>query len=752
MCPNFVATPRRNKRHFSREIENEGGHCESPFKRQRVKLKNNKKTNEMKSKLKSQKVQLKNGKKRKEMKQKMLMELENDVFDELKRHFPNNTINVNQEVEDQDFGVDNDNNNDCDNDSPRAIKGRISRMRNGSDDNYVKSGNDVGARIERMLSRNVFEINETLTIILKFLDIKKLIVFRRINTRFYNLLNFCFSGDDCQLYFNYNSKFARTMIEKKLCSNNDISMLAKWYLQTINLQRRCIMVKVQPYSDDNQDNNKNNNKDLIMNDKCNCDSKSVEKTNKYDLSYLKSVELCKMDICDENGVFKRNKSKKLDENIDKNGNSADCKVLKRIYYQFKCINKQIQDGKKLSHRMINDLLLGYIFEIKLFKDKLLLLLLQNNHFRNGLCFDWCAQTHAFINVTRQLGMHPPLLAQDFTVKNYTIGHFKQGFQAFLSYTALKGDFAVYNNFLKDVFNNDESKIVRSGRILDGIFSLGCLFLRHDIIDNYVHYNTIHDGLLEDTICCLLYLLNPDFLAQYKTYAKNIVGIPLNDKEIFEMDIINNNRYCPYNRLSLIKKLCFSSVFGLSLSRNISLAKCEKRYEELRKIVDKLYYDFDFFQNKWHLKEYRNFEKNLEKQKKLHEDFQIIIQTLFGFGFWFQDRTREYQVQSIIKSTMNSKNNRRRNVLNVLIDKYKFIDIKIKTERQLRQYYNIITQGDDNQTVCRILENPVSDGRFCAISWVNTGGNDQRLIFRQVLDAYAFIHSMWKTNCTHHDNI
>ena len=66
-----------------------------------------------------------------------------------------------------------------------------------------------------MLS-HVFEIDETLTNILQFLDIGRLIVFRRINKRFYDLLNFCFSINDCQLYFNYDLKCAKRMIERAL--------------------------------------------------------------------------------------------------------------------------------------------------------------------------------------------------------------------------------------------------------------------------------------------------------------------------------------------------------------------------------------------------------------------------------------------------------------------------------------------------------------------------------------------------------
>ena len=568
--------------------------------------------------------------------------------------------------------------------------------------------------------RNAFEIDATLTKSLQFLNIKELIVFRRINKHFYNLLNFSFSMNDCQLDFNYNSKFLKRMIERDLLYNNNISTLGKWYLQTINIQHDCIMVKPQLFDDD--DNNNNN------------DSKSFRTTDKNDSSYLKSMQLCKISICDENNMLKKTHLKGLDENIDKNGNCTDCKVLRRAYKQAKCIDTQMKQEKNLymSYELINDLLLGYIFEISLFKEKFLLILSENNcrHFRIGFYFDLSDESHEpFIHVTRQLGMYPPLSSQGTKV----------GFQSLLCYTALKGDFTLYHNFLRDEFDNDESKIVQSGRILDGIFSLGCLFLRHDIIDSYIHYNHIRDGLLEEPICCLLFLLNPDFLTQYKLCASNVVGIPLSEKELFEMDIKNNDRYCPYNRLSLIKKLCFSSIFNISWRQASFVAHptFAQRYIQLRKMVHKLYYNFDFFQRQWHLTEYSNFENDLKKQKKFHQDFQIIIQTLFGFGCWFQDFSCGYP-QSIIQS---------RNNINIMNDKHKFIDVKIENETQLRQFYDIMRQGDSNEQVCHLLANPLADGRWCEkYPNKNVDQIGQPLIFPPVTDAYGFLYSMWKIDC------
>ena len=80
---------------------------------------------------------------------------------------------------------------------------------------------------------------------------------------------------------------------------------------------------------------------------------------------------------------------------------------------------------------------------------------------------------------------------------------------------------------------------------------------------HMRLSTGYGGICGDVIEALRFLVNPDFLLKYKKYMITI-GLPLTEKDLFEVDLINNERYHPFERLKVLKKLCFSSQFGMSL--------------------------------------------------------------------------------------------------------------------------------------------------------------------------------------------
>ena len=164
---NFSARQGAIKRQFA--VGNDGQLCEPPSKRQRTRLKNNGNEDS----------------------------IENELFEELKDFFKQTTSESMQE-EEEDFDVDDlikkiENNDSSPMKANIRIVERDTCIKKSSDNIKNKSKLNRCARISQMLSRNVFEIDETLSNILQFLNIAKLIAFRRINERFYDLLNFCFS-------------------------------------------------------------------------------------------------------------------------------------------------------------------------------------------------------------------------------------------------------------------------------------------------------------------------------------------------------------------------------------------------------------------------------------------------------------------------------------------------------------------------------------------------------------------------------
>ena len=136
-----------------------------------------------------------------------------------------------------------------------------------------------------------------------------------------------------------------------------------------------------------------------------------------------------------------------------------------------------------------------------------------------------------------------------------------GFMGFFNYTAMKADFSMYLNYLKNVCGNKGERISKCGVSLDGIFCLMCLFLRSDLMDDYIHHDT-GDGMCVETLGSVWYLMQPNLLLQYQKNMKKI-GIPLSKRDEYEMDLFKNPRYHPFNRIMALRKLCFSSNFAVS---------------------------------------------------------------------------------------------------------------------------------------------------------------------------------------------
>ena len=67
----------------------------------------------------------------------------------------------------------------------------------------------------------------------------------------------------------------------------------------------------------------------------------------------------------------------------------------------------------------------------------------------------------------------------------------------LSDLCIKGNFSIYNDFMSYVCKNNNKEITNCGLTLQGIFGMICLFLKHNLMDSYVHHNGL-DGLCTTT--------------------------------------------------------------------------------------------------------------------------------------------------------------------------------------------------------------------------------------------------------------
>ena len=206
-------------------------------------------------------------------------------------------------------------------------------------------------------------------------------------------------------------------------------------------------------------------------------------------------------------------------------------------------------------------------------------------------------------------------------------------------------------------------------------------------------------------------------------------------------MINNERYHPIKRLKALKKLCFSSHFALSIVWRGINATQKDAYIELRKLIMDFYYNFENFQSKWHLKDYSDLKNDIDLQHKLHEDFKILIHSLFTFGSMYINFDITSDERSVIDGTV------RPNIINYKFDlhpKYTFIDIICpSTEDGLESLFEVIKQGNIDEDVVPVTTRPMFDRRFQATveeqGWKDAGNP---MIFDKYLNPYLLMYNMW----------
>ena len=574
------------------------------------------------------------------------------------------------------------------------------------DNNVSESQNEnEQCRLVKHKSAKVFLIRELLIDILQFLHIYKIIEIRRINYIFDNISKFTFSIDDNILYFDYVNVFIKTILERDICDN--IQSLGIWYIQTINLARN-----ISNWIPQISNTTANGNKPQPI------------------------AQIAQNDDLEEEQRHNPNYQKTLDIN--------NCKILETLYCQIKNINEKTNAKQFMRNNVIGDLLLGNLYGIIPLTNKLLFLLDKNESFQSDICFERFTPLEKtngcyivppqMVLITDMIGIPGSWLRFDLPVDGYV---------AFFFYTAMKGNFSLYSNYLRNVCSNDGEKISKCGLSLHGIFGLICLFLRDDLMDDYVHYGT-RRGLCDETIRSMIYLVEPKNILIYKESLKNR-GVPMNKDDEFEFDLINNPRYNPYNRVMMLRKLCFSSNFGISWQWILCTA-FKDMYVRLRKFLLDLYYNFDFFQSEWHLNEYDDFRNDISKQKELYSEFKVIIQVLLGFScYWYQHIEAPQYPRNIVKAQIR----RDPSFYNITLnDEYKFVDVNPQSETEFERLYNIMNQDSHVDTIKAYMEHPQVDRTFemdaKKHTWTDVG---ESLKFVQVTQPHLLFYKMCKISHT-----
>ena len=288
------------------------------------------------------------------------------------------------------------------------------------------------------------------------------------------------------------------------------------------------------------------------------------------------------------------------------------------------------------------------------------------------------------------------------------------------------------------------KIKTSGQAIYGVFTLFVVFMRLDLIDNYIHNQFVMYEVWE----ILIYLLYPSGVDSYENGLSGAM-IPLNDEKINQLDIFCNPRYHPKNRLLFLWKLCFSTEFIFSLLRySLKFGNRKSDYQYLKMIVLNLYDSFEIFHKKWHLDKYDDLKSNEPKQNQLHKHLQIILQSLFCVCDFYIVRIdgldNIYTVADLIKCYRANKiavpGLNEHDVNNITLSKNDaFIDLLPSNESEVDSMYNIMTYNRNDDEILDCFSHSTFDRMFDR----GPDADENVFIFDEVTNPRKFFHSLWK---------
>lgn len=549
----------------------------------------------------------------------------------------------------------------------------------------------------------VLNNREILLECMSFLHLQNMIVLKRINKWFYNLLGFDFIIDykDKNGYFYYNhSKLKKLLIDQLLSMNGSLVNLVAWYCQSstcgLNVSRSledplpdmCPFIHTTHY-------------------KCNynskykkCDSVSAAVIERYIRKYF------------ENHSDNRKLTQALEDET-----KCIFKIinpLQACYTQLNTININMDVLEYWTRDKLVDIgILSNLYSITPLENLFNQILMKNKAFQyKVLCGDESCRKYYICNLDRDMyryfGNRSHFiwsLMEDINIKTFfpyfTDLEIKlKGQPCLFAALSCKGDFNHYTQFQNTqkttVMQDGINRLRECDLAMRGQLGVISLFLRSDLLKTFNHHNTIVE-IVEMCLC----LIDPGYyLKNFKSILVNHLFIPLSADNLKEFDIINNPRYFPENRLKFLRDLCFCSVFLQSFvncGKNITDDKEMVLYLDLHKVMTIMYNNFEQFVLKWRLNEYTHLQNNIWKQTRLFYQFKVVMQALFAMSQLVMDfnaPTRHFTLKKSLKCIVNG---------NPVHDGY--IDLFPRDKDDMKNIYNTMTDGRTTDEVKNALYEP-----------------------------------------------
>ena len=548
---------------------------------------------------------------------------------------------------------------------------------------------DVLTIIPSSTQSSPFEIGTILSNMVSHLPINEIIKLRGVNTLFNNELAFEFECYNFNIFFKYKNKYTIDIINNQCCGT--LEKFTLFYLQSINLKKLGFALKrnddVTSRDDDRADHDIHIASGRKLLNEKSCKSQ-----------YLFTIETNTFHLTDES-IFSKNMDIEFNET---NGNCV-FKPFKSLYFEEKLIQERLSSYDLYFNDCIDMLTLSRIYDYFPLKNRLIDLISNDGEFMNFICTkERTKYSDGFLKyLWSQLGTSQQLFNHLYTTKKPLKGR-----PALLSDSSIFGNFDIYEAFIQSL-NGNTARLMEGNCVLDGIFGLFAMFMRHDLAKDYIHHATIF-GQGSET---LVYTIQPQLFIQYKQALVDNCMFVLDDEKEWQFDMINNPRYHPLKRIEFLKLLTKSTQFAKGLFYHLMPNKATT-YTLLINTIDHLYHSFNNFKSDWMLDSYSDLNGNINKQKEIHESFRYIIQYLLGIGEYYIDNTNinhgqvdnisstsaKSTIETIIESNVNGICNcdDGLGVGTPIENGFKFIDLNddiIKNERDLNLFCQTIESAN-----------------------------------------------------------
>ena len=445
------------------------------------------------------------------------------------------------------------------------------------DDNLQNTFN-VDCNNDGKIEMKTFGSGKMLSSIISYLPIVDTIKFRRVNHLFNRELQFGFKRCESTVYFIYKNKYIIDIVLHEYCDK--LFNLLLFYFQILNLDEQ----RVEVVQKQKQQNFYDKQSGLTS----------------------KSIATVKID-----------------------GRDASGDLQLELFHLLELQMQIVTSASKKScvdDKDVDILQMGRHYGFTPIKNTLKELLQRNEPIRDSILFKErnCISNCCLKMFWNNMGLAKRL----FSSCNDMTGCV--GKPALFADSAPLGNFDIYETFVKSL-NGDAEKVRTFSSSRDSIFGMFGIFLRQDLAINFIH----HDKVFYHGSETLAYVIQPQLLLKYKQALVEDCMLPLSDENKWELDVINNPRYHPNERIKFLKMLTNSTLFADGLF-SYHYADRLKPEANLVNLIDRLYESFENFKTDWMLDEYDDLKNDINKQIQIHFWFKYYIQHLFGINSYFRD--------------------------------------------------------------------------------------------------------------------